>query len=133
MNLKRAHLIVGLLGLAAFIGTGQYMHWVHAHLVGMADAPRMIYRSTHIYLLFASALNIVLGVYFVPDDATPWRHRVQQLGSALILAAPLLLLAAFFREPWLQNFERPLTRPAVYAVFAGTLLHLISSARTGKR
>ena len=79
------------------------------------------------------ALNIVLGVYFVPDDATPWRHRVQQLGSALILAAPLLLLAAFFREPWLQNFERPLTRPAVYAVFAGTLLHLISSARTGKR
>lgn len=128
MTLRRAHFIVGLLGMAAFIGTGQYMHWVHAHLVGMADAPRMIYRSTHIYVLFASALNVVMGIYFAPADVR-WRGRVQQLGSALILIAPILLLAAFFREPWLANFERPFGRPGIYAAFAGTLLHLISSAR----
>jgi hypothetical protein len=54
--MRRFHLGVGLLGVIAFVGTGQY----HEHLRGMTDAQRLLFRSTHIYLLLASLLNLYL-------------------------------------------------------------------------
>jgi predicted permease len=51
---------------------------------------------------------------------------MQQAGSLMILVGPVLLSAAFFVEPGLAGLERPFTRPAVIAAFAGLLLHVLA-------
>ena len=121
--MRWVHLTVGIAGVIGFLATGQYMDKVHDHLRGMDDARRLLFRSTHLYLLFGSLLNLALGLYLAP--ARGWRSWVRGLGSVLVLAAPFLAAAAFFVEPWLSDLDRPYTRPTAYGSLAGMLLHLI--------
>jgi hypothetical protein len=117
------HLVVGIAGVVGFLGTGQYMDKVHDHLRGMDDARRLLFRSTHLYLLFGSLVNLALGLYLRP--AFGWRGWVRPVGSVLILATPFLAAAGFFTEPWLSGLDRPYSRPAAYGCLAGVLLHLV--------
>ena len=122
---RRLHLAVGAAALVAFVLTGQYMDRVHAHLDGMADAPRMLYRSAHIYLLFASLINLLLGVYLrAAGDAVG--RLLQLAGSVALLATPVLFAIAFFTEPALDELVRPWARPAIYLSLAGTLAHVVA-------
>ncbi|MBT8102764.1 MAG: hypothetical protein KJO95_07320 [Gammaproteobacteria bacterium] len=123
--LRKTHLWVGVIGLIVFVVQGQYMDLVLGHLAHMADAPRMLYRSSHIYLLLVSVLNVALGLYMKSDD--PVLHpRIQALVSAIVLMAPIGLLAGFFLEPAMQDLARPYTRPALYALFGiGVFLSLM--------
>jgi len=125
MMLRKLHLGAGILGLILFLLQGHYMDSVHDHLVGMADGPRMLYRSSHIYFMMAAVINIVLGVYLTNERAG-LISRLQWLISAIFLLAPFLLLAGFFIEPGLQNFHRPYSRPALYALFGtGTVVSVL--------
>lgn len=123
--LKRAHLVVGIAGIVTFLLTGQYMDRFHAHLVGMPNEQRLLFRSTHIYLLLASALNIPLGLYLA-WPVSKIRRGMILLGSAPLIAAPVILLVAFAREPWMTELARPFTRPALFGVLAGIVLHLLA-------
>jgi hypothetical protein len=125
MKLKWAHRIAGIGALAAFIATGQYMHFWQGHLRGLDEATRMLFRSTHIYILLAGVINLMLGLYYSPHQ-TPWKRSFQRLGSSLILMSPFLLLSAFCVEPHLQGLPRPWSRPALYGIFAGALFHFIA-------
>ena len=73
------------------------------------------------------AVNAALGLYLI-DQARGWRMVVQRLGSVLLLVAPVLLIAAFFREAPRGLLEAPLAPFGLYAVFGGIVLHLISGA-----
>jgi hypothetical protein len=53
--MRRLHLATGLLALAAFLASGQNMDRAHDHLRGLDDVTRMLFRSTHIYLLCGPA------------------------------------------------------------------------------
>lgn len=117
------HLIVGVVGVAGFLATGQYMDKVHDHLRGMDDARRLLFRSTHIYLLFGSLVNLALGLHLRP--ARGWRRWGRTAGSVLVLATPFLAAAGFFTEPWLHGLERPYSTPAVYCCLAGMVLHAV--------
>ena len=119
--LGKVHLLAGLLGLVVFVLQGQDMDLEHEHLAGMADAPRMLYRSSHIYLLLVSITNVVIGAYYskdVPVVPAP----VQALVSGVLLASPVALLAGFFLEPGLQELSRPFSRPALYALFGTAII-----------
>jgi hypothetical protein len=122
-RVRWVHLAVGIVGVIAFLATGQYMDKFHDHLRGMDDAQRLLFRSTHIYLLFGSLVNLALGLYL--KSALGWRRWVRPVGSILILATPLLAAAGFFTEPWLHGLERPYSRAAASTCLAGMLLHLI--------
>ena len=104
--LRKTHLIVGILGLILFVLQGQYMDLALAHLVGMEDAPRMLFRSSHIYLLLAALLNVVLGVY-MRGNIRFLIPELQLVVSSIVLVAPFALLAGFFLEPHLADFMRP--------------------------
>jgi hypothetical protein len=117
------HLAVGVAGVVGFLGTGQYMDLVQDHLRGMDDARRLLFRSTHLYLLFGSLVNLALGLYLRP--ALGWRRWVRPVGSVLVLATPFLAAAGFFTEPWLSGLERPYSCPAAYGCLAGMMLHLV--------
>ena len=125
--MRRLHLVVGSAAAVAFLLTGQYMDRWLAHLEGMADLPRMLYRSAHIYLLFSALLNLVLGLYLVDQRAAVARG-VGRVGSALILIAPVLLLAAFALESPRSDLERPYARLAIYGSGAGVVLHVVAAA-----
>ena len=123
--MRRLHFVVGIASFIAFLLTGQYMDRWLGHLAGMPDLPRMLYRSAHIYLLFAALLNVVLGLYAV-DDASGWRRGVAWAGSLMMLSAPVLLLIGFEPESARGDIARPLARMAIYGCQAGVLLHVIA-------
>jgi hypothetical protein len=122
--MRRLHLLVGLVFLAGFLASGQYMDLGYNHLRGLDDGTRLLFRSTHIYLLFAALLNLALGLY-LREGTAGWRGRLRLLGSLFILTAPPLLVAGFLTEPWLSGLERPYSKPAIYASLAGMVLHLL--------
>jgi hypothetical protein len=131
--MRRLHLWIGFAGLAAFIATGQYMHRWLGHLAGVADLPRMLYRSAHIYLLLGSLLNLFLGLY-LNDTPAGWRRWLRRAGSVPIAVAPALFLLAFAREPQFTDFSRPFAAPGLQGVLLGAVLHAIShigAARSG--
>jgi hypothetical protein len=120
--MRLLHLVVGIAGVVGFVLTGQYMDRVHDHLRGMDDTTRLLFRSTHLYLLFVSLINVGLGLYLRPRGG--WRRWMQSLGSLVLLAAPFVAVAGFCTEPWLTGLARPYTRPLAYGCLAGMLLHL---------
>ncbi len=94
----RLHLAVGLLVIAAFVGTGQYMGHHSPPMAALSDSDRLMFRSRHIYILAGGLVNLVLGVY-MRRRPRGWRRIVQAVGSALIIASPALLIVAFVVEP----------------------------------
>ena len=123
--MKRIHLIVGCCGLVAFIATGLYMHFGHDHLRGMTDALRLQYRSTHLYLLFTSLMNLALGIYFT--RRSHWRYWLQRAGSWMVIISPVLAGLGFIYEPGFLNLFRPFSFYAAVASLSGIVLHSISS------
>ncbi len=127
-SLRSFHFFVGVAGVFIFLLTGQFMHFVHHHLYGMEPGPRMLFRSAHIYLLWSSLLNLLLGCYMVRVHERKYKHA-QTMASLAILMGPVLLCLAFFYEPHLDNFSRPFARSAVYAAFLGSIVHALTSLR----
>lgn len=120
------HLIAGIAGLLAFLATGLFMDRSLAHLVGMPDAPRALYRSAHIYLLFSALLNIVLGSYLVLRRSA-WGKGFQYAGSLFLLGSVVMFLYGFVIETPLGQIERPVIREGIYFCLAGVLIHAMTS------
>ena len=130
--MKRLHLWVGVVVLFAFLLTGQYMDYLEVRTNALGETARVMFRSRHIYLLLAGLVNVGVGAYFAYRERG-WRRRLQLLGSALIVVAPALMLAAFFTEPGEPGLKRHFTLPAVVILSSGTLLHALSGLRSRER
>ena len=123
--MKRYHLIFGVVMLVAFLLTGQYMDRFHEHLRNMADGPRMLYRTRHIFILFSGLLHLGIGTYFSYRFDTK-RRLLQIVGSLLITVASVLFVVAFFYEPHLTHLYAPLSKAGVIMTASGALLHALS-------
>lgn len=124
--LRKLHLTIGLIGVLVFLLTGQYMHWAQEHLHGMPDGPRLVFRSSHIYLLFASLLNVALGCYLQRLSGSVAKGA-QWAGSTAVLLGPLMLSWSFFFERYNVALSRPVGRLAIYLALGGMVLHLLVS------
>jgi glucan phosphoethanolaminetransferase (alkaline phosphatase superfamily) len=124
--MKLLHIIFGVALLIVFLFTGQYMHRYLHHLVGMPDGPRLLYRTRHIFILLSGLLNVGMGIYLV-QRAQLWRQILQWLGSILIILASLLFILAFFYDTTRGDLQAPLSHWGMYAIAAGTLLHVFGS------
>jgi uncharacterized membrane protein YwaF len=122
--MPRAHLIIGWLGVVVFLGTGQIMRLRFPDVYADDEALRYIYRANHVYVLLASLVNIVLGMYFKAADQ-PWRIWATRVGSAFVLASPIILVFAFFVEAPNVSPERVLTLLGVVVLGAGVLGHVL--------
>lgn len=96
--MRRAHLTIGLVGVAVFLLTGQFMAQHTPPVRALSPDVRMMYISRHIYLLGSAIVNLVLGLYLA-QFALGWKRGLQQVGSMLFLVAPVLLTIASFLEP----------------------------------
>ena len=124
--MRRLHLIIGITVVIIFLLTGQYMEYVHNRL--LPDGTRMLYRSRHIYLLLSGLLNLILGIYFVPQPRG-WRRTMQIVGTILIVFSPGLLLAGFFSEPQRGPSQTRVAAFGVFSIALGTLLHALAQLR----
>ena len=128
-TIRTLHLTAGGFVVVAFLLTGQYMDFHDPKMEVLEPGMRMMFRSRHIYILFAGLLNLAVGAYFVSRE-TGWQRRVQRAGSALIIIGALLSLTAFFYEPPADGLRQSFTLPAVVALAIGTLCH-VAAAKKG--
>ena len=123
--MKSVHLISGIITLVIFALTGQYM----AQVIGLPEtefnAQKMMYRASHIYLLWAGLINTCLGVYWRP---LALRNPFIQLASSwlLVTCQPVLLLA-FFTEPGVEDQDRLLTLAGCIMALTGTGLAVLAA------
>ncbi len=125
--MRRVHLLVGLLSLVAFLITGFLMS-VHVPALAECDPElRLLYRSRHVYPMFAAASNVLVGLYL--DEAEARGRLLRRAASALLLVSPVLALLAFAHDPRAGSLAN--ARPgslAVFAVFGATALFLLAEA-----
>src|SRR5262245_35024338 len=122
--MKVLHLVVGLFVVVVFLLTGQYLEFHSPKMDELDNGMRMLLRSRHVYILLAGLLNLGIGTHFNYRKER-WLRVLQITDSSLIVAAPFGLIGAFFYEQQLTGLERPLTLPAIIALFVGTLGHLL--------
>ena len=125
LDLGNIHRVLGIVMALVFVATGAYMHFAYDHLRGLDDTQRLLFRSVHIYLLLSSLVNFMLGVHYWIHPKKSFRV-VQRVGSTLIGLSPVFFVLAFFNEPFLDGLQRPFSRPAIYAIALGSLLHLVA-------
>jgi hypothetical protein len=127
---RRIHFIAGLLGVIAFLITGQVMAHHVPNMHALPGEVRMMFVSRHIYLLGAALVNLVLGLY-LKLHAPSWRRVLQQIGSLVILLAAASLLAGFVVEPALGMAGRSWRSYfGLIGLFAGVMAHLAASLRS---
>lgn len=126
--MKRFHFIFGLLMFVAFLLTGQYMGKFLNHLDGVEMGVRMLYRTRHIFILLASLLHVVLGVYHQTRTGQ-WQRWVQNAGTAVMAGGSLLLVAAFFLDSPTRNLKTPYSHWGLYVLLLGVTLHAISGIK----
>src|SRR6185295_12872472 len=107
-HLKPIHILIGVFGLIAFVLTGQYMAILLAGLNKMADMPRLLYRTSHLYLMWASLVNLLVGFYFA-TAATRGARLVQVISSVLLMVGPFMMLASFIVESPTGDLNRQLS------------------------
>jgi hypothetical protein len=129
--MRRVHLTIGLLGVVAFLLTGQFMKHHNPAMQLLTPDVRMMFVSRHIYFLGAALVNVVLGLY-LRESPNRWRKALQRIGSLLILLSAVSLLVAFMTEPplgiagrsWRSYF-------GLLALFAGVMTHLVAAFNGG--
>ena len=126
--MRRFHFIFGLLLFVAFLLTGQYMDKFHNHLEATEIGVRMLYRTRHIFILLASLIHVVLGVYH-QTRAGQWQRIVQSAGSTVLVGGSLLLVAAFFLDSPTRNLKTPYSHWGLYALLLGVTLHAVSNIK----
>jgi len=130
--MRRVHVIVGVATVAAFLLSGQMLRLHHPPVRTMADGPRMMLISRHIYLLGAGLVNLALGLYLRWENVG-WRRHLQMAGCVLVAIAPLALAIAFLVAP--EHGVEGRSWWAAYgwfALFGGTMMHLLARIAAGR-
>ena len=124
--MKKLHLLIGFVTLAAFLASGMYMRLHNPPVRALPDGTHMLFTSRHIYILGAALVHLVLGAYVAPMTSRAGRVT-QMLGSVLLSIAPVLLIAAFLIEPGVGLPRTRYSQLGLYALFAGSLLHVVAA------
>ncbi len=128
VRIDRVHRIVGVATIVVFLMTGFYLRWRVPALYGDDPVIHFLFRANHIYILMSGLVNLGIGTYLVLHG-TRWRRNVQLAGSCLLLAAPIVLIAAFIYDPPRASPHRYVTVVGVLILFLGLLCHAMHRAR----
>ncbi len=128
MGLDKVHRRVGVATVVVFLLTGLYMRLRFPGLYDHNQVVRFLLRANHIYLLASGLPNLAVGTYLALGPGG-WRRNLQLAGSLLYLAAPALLLVAFFYEPPQARPERYLTVFGVLVLLVATVCHMVGGKK----
>ena len=124
---RYAHLAMGVAGLLTFLWTGRFMlrHFPAAYR-GHEEI-RFLYRANHLYIMFSSLLNLVIGRHVRIEASWRRRRALLVVSSLAILLAVPVLIAAFYLEPPLAGAVRGTTLLGCVLVFGGGVLHVFAA------
>jgi hypothetical protein len=124
--MRRIHLAAGLVTVAAFLISGQFIRHHHPPMDTLGDSTRLMFRSRHIYLLASGLVNLMLGLYLHREKG--WRGVVQFVAFGFLIASPVFLAIAFATEP-AKGFQPEMawTSAGLYLLFGGSMLHVVSA------
>ncbi len=125
--MNSAHKLVAMAFLAVFAMTGIYMKFFLPSVYDEDLVVHTLYRSSHIYLLFAALINGLLAIHLQPAPAG--QERLQQSGSIILALTPTIFTASFFLESPLGTLDRPLISVGVLLGTLGAGLHLAANWR----
>lgn len=128
---RMLHLFVGAAFLLVFLATGYYMSQNFPSLYQGREEIRMMYRATHIYILFAAATNLLAA--HALNSFSNWLSRVQAMASLLLLIAPFLVFMGYIVEPPAYMIERPFSFWGVVSLFLGVVLISLLNLPWSKR
>ena len=126
--MRKTHLISGLLFFALFLVSGRHMGQVLPAFSGELDGLRMMYRASHVYLLYASLLNLLAGAYWRP---VALRHKTQLIASSLLLLSQPVLGLGFLLEPAQNMVARPFPLAGAVLALAGVILSVVAQLGKG--
>ena len=126
LNLKRLHLITGVIFVVVFWFSGAYLKFVVWDTMADDDLVRVAYRTSHVYILMAALINIAVSTNLLANS-TKQSQVLQCLGSLLLIVAPLSLTYAFFVESKLAVEVSGFTFLAVVGLAVGVILHAVSA------
>ena len=102
--MRKTHLILGAVFFALFLISGRYMGQVLPEFTGELDGTRMMYRASHVYLLYASLLNLLAGAADQDNDPITIVTYTVGTGAPTPAGTPVAIV---------QNASLPLQRQAV--------------------
>ena len=117
---QKMHWAIGFLFVVVFLATGAYMRMGFPELYAGREEVRMMYRSTHIYILFGASVNLLVGHGLHRFDN--YLRHVQRLASLILLLAPFWIVVGFFVESPSYLIHRPFSTWGVVSIFVGVLL-----------
>ena len=127
-NMSYAHLIFGIIVFVVFLVTGKFMRVDFPDKEIIPQEFRLLMRSRHIYILLASFIHILLGLYLQIHKEI-WRKSLQIFASFLLFTGTILLICAFFYETYTTKHFSDISRFGLYATLYGTILHVIGGFR----
>ena len=111
-----------------FVSTGIWLRFPGQAVIAQDEAIRFSLRANHIYILFSGLVNVAVGMN-PPVPTVTWRRRLQLVGSALMLTAPLVLLTAFIVEGPQARAIRPITEVGVILMFVAVMCQVPARTR----
>ena len=126
MMLKLIHSWTGIIFFTLFLDSGMYMKLNFPEIYGTQSLIRMMYRANHIYLLMASLINLITGIYY-HAFSSKLDNLVQKSGWVFLVISPFTLFLAFIVEPARMTFERTFTFIGVLFLLLGILGHFIGN------
>lgn len=118
------HCLLGIFGIVLFLGQGIYMMEAHNGLSQLADGPRMLFRSAHIYTLLLASLHLALGAF-----TSVWRPLYWPMLAASILSisAFFMVCYGFFFESFAQDLNRNITKLGLFGLFGASIILAINA------
>jgi di/tricarboxylate transporter len=128
-QMRRIHLIFGIIFLIIFLITGRFMRLDFPDKDLIPQDFRLLMRSRHIYILLSSFIHISIGLYLQIQPQT-WRKYLQIIGSVLLLTGTILLISAFFYETYTTKTFTDISRFGLYSTLGGIILHFFGRVWT---
>lgn len=124
--MAKIHLIFGIIVFVVFLITGRFMRVDFPDKDVISQEFRLLMRSRHIYILLASFIHILLGLYLQLSPGAA-RKFLQMFGSLFLFGGTILLIYAFFYETYTTNHFSDVSRFGLYTTLSGTILHLLGA------
>lgn len=121
--LRSIHLYGGWLFVLIFTLTGVYMRTVIHPAMKADPVLRYSIRANHVDILLLGLLHLCLGAYWRPSESSR-NQKLQVAGSALLLFATVMVIAAFFLEPKVGP-DRPVLTISIVVAVLGVASHLM--------
>ena len=125
MKINKFHFYFGLATFTGFVITGILMRMNIFETRETDILKRMMFRSNHIYILFASLLHLVIS-FVNPEIQTTRLLWIKNFGSTLCILTTITLYIAFFIDPISESIQRDITRFSIVGLFSGLILLLLT-------